>query len=545
MPERFIPFTNFRPGSPEHGTGLMRADNAFPVLGAWRPMHEPDLGATLAGQGPILGGYCHTYPTGIGSGGYSGDAVTEFWGTRTNLFTQSGGFTSISRGGGYGAGALVPSEWNFASFGNDIWAANGVDALQRRTNNAGNFANGVTSTTFVPVPRFVATVRESLVVGFLNQAGRFADEIAISDVGDATYFDPADANRPASTASNQRVRSRPGQLTGLVGGQYGRIFKARSLHSLIFTGASDHPYEVDEISSTTGTPCGKSIVECSDGFLRFWGGDGFYRQAGTAPPEKISPASLNNLLIEAEMDFYDHAVTRLLPGTMHTEGLRFVGAQSLPSGVVFWLYQSIGVSDEKMTRIVAHDPTSGEWGLINLEGAAGAGYIAQTNGLSYIMSRPINTSQATSLLWDLVGAWTDGTDAKYVRFDLNTAIQATFATQRFSLSEEGEISTSSPRITGILPVASRQQTTGSPHYGLRTLPEGVVIRVIGANDPHFVAIENPPGTQISPRSEVFTRDSDFGWWTGAIQARWFIAEMVYPAGATTERGFVGAYVRWE
>jgi hypothetical protein len=525
---------------------LLRAENVIPALGTWRPMSQmDDAGGTLASSLPLHGGYCHVYPGGIGTGAYTGDAVTEFWGSYLNLFTYAAGaFTSVSRGGGYAAGALVPAEWNFTSFGNDIWAANGVDVMQRRTNNAGNFANGVTS-AFVPVARHLATVREFLVAGFLNQANRFADEIAISDVGDATYFSPADAARPNSAASSQRVRSRPGQITGLVGGPFGRIFKRRSMHSLIFTGAPDFPFNVDEISGAVGTPCGKSVVDCADGFIRFWGGDGFYRQAGTAPPEKISPASLNNLLLEANMDLvYKYAMERVAPVVMYHEGLRIQGAESRQSGIVFWLYLSTGATLGAMTRMVVHDPVAGEWGVINLEGAAGAGFVAGTSGLSCIMSLPVNNTNSFGLTWDLLGASTDLVDATRVVFDQVTPMQATFATQRFALSGEGELSTASPRVTGFMPVLARDAQSASPDYALRALPAGLTVRIIGANDPHFVPISEA-GFQVSPRSELFTRDTDYGWFTGALQARWFIAEMVYPAGGFNERGFVGAYVRWE
>lgn len=546
MPEKFIPFTGYAPGNPEHGTGLLRAENVIPAMGAWRPMPQISSGGTVLSSGPLLGGYCHAYPSGLGTGTYAGDAITEFWGSKLNLYAYAAGaFTSVSRGGGYSAGALVPSEWNFASFGNDIWAANGVDVAQRRTNNAGAFANGVTS-AFVPVPRFLTTVREFLVMGFLNQAGRFADEIAISDVGDATYFSPKDATRPSSTASSQRVRSRPGQLTGLVGGQFGRIFKRRSIHSLVFTGEQNFPFAVDEISPSVGSPCGKSIVECADGFIRFWGGDAFYRQIGTAPPEKISPPTLNNLLIEANMDqVWKYAMTRTAPVTMYDEGLRISGAEGRQSGIVFWLYLTAGASGTVLSRMIAHDPTSGEWGTINLEGAAGAGFIAAQTGLSCIISAPVNTTDSFGLTWDILGASSDIVDATRVTFDQLSPMQATFATQRFSLSGEGELSTATPRITGFLPVMAREATSGSPDYNLRALPEGVTVRIVAANDPHFVDTNDPLGAQVSPRNELFTRDADFGWFTGSIAGRWFIAEMVYPAGGVNERGFLGAYVRWE
>lgn len=547
MPEKFIPFTGFSPGSPEHGTGLLRAENVIPALGAWRPMSQKIDGGALVGSGAILGGYCHTYPTGAGTGTYVGDAQTEFWGTRTNLYTYAAGaFTSVSRGGGYGAGALVPSEWNLCSFGNDIWAANGVDVMQRRTNNAGNFADGVTG-SFIPVARHLTTVGEFLVAGFLNQASYFADQVVWSDVGDATYFTQADATRPASLAGQQRIRSRRGQITGLVGGEFGRIFKRRSLHSMILSGDGNAPFNFNEISGTTGTPCGKSVVECADGYLRFWGGDGFYKQAGISPPERISPPSVNNLLIEANMDtIWNYSMTRATSTTMYIEGLRIVGAESQQSGIVFWLYQTRAIAtDLLMTRMIVHDTTSGEWGVINLEGDAGASYLSDLTGVSCIISAPINSGQSQSLTWDILGAATNGADVTHIAFNQVTPMQATFATQRFALAAEGSLSTTSPRITGFMPVMAREALSSSPDYNLRPLPSGVTVRVIAANDPHFTDVVDEAGTQVSPRSELLTRDTDFGWFTGAAQGRWFIVEMVYPAGGVNERGFTGGYVRWE
>lgn len=289
MPTVFIPFDKWSPGGSYIGEGWQTVTNLYPAFNAWRPWrHFAEVGAGVAG-GPVTGRHAHVWASGVGSASYVGDQPTIFAGTTTKLFTvdpSTGAFTDISRAAAYTAD---PGGWRFYSVGNDIWAVNWVDVPQRRTNNAGNFADGVTS-TFVPRARFGVTIREHAVLGNLSNAGRFQDELAWSDADNAVNFDPA-IGTSTSLASSKRLTAIPGQLTGLVGGQYGFAFKRRAIFYLEYTGTSQ-VLRPEVLSAVVGTAYPSSIIRGRQG-LYFRGPDGFYVIQGLAEPVKISDAGID------------------------------------------------------------------------------------------------------------------------------------------------------------------------------------------------------------------------------------------------------------
>lgn len=536
MPEQFIPFTGFRPGASEHGNGLLRAENALPLWESWRSLPAYTVGGTALSTTPILGSYVHIYPSGMDTALYVGDAQTEFHGFKASLRTYAGTtFTDISRGGGYAAGAAIPAGWHFASFGGDVWAANWYDPIQRRTNNAGNFANGAAS-TFSPVARDLIVVREFLVAISLNQAGRYVDEFAWSDINDATWWDTlTTAVRPESLAGSKIVRSRPGQLLRGVGGEYGRLFKRRSIFALQFTGGSD-VFRLDEISGSVGLYWPGSLVECRDGSVRFWGGDAFYKQEGFGAPERISPESLNSMLLDYELDtVWNYAMDRAWPTSAWHEDLYMQSWQSQFTDLVFWAYRSkVGVNPGRMERILVHDPVSGEWDILKLGTSA-------SEGLSTLAGSPVNTGGGTGLLADVIWTYFDGANVARNRFDGASSMSATFATQRFQVTEGG----GPGRITGILPVFSTPPVTGHPDYRLTALPAGTQIHLIIANDPSFVRQVDADGAQVSPRyeSHLITEADDWGWVAYGLEGTWGVVVVEWPAGATNFRGFPGVRVR--
>lgn len=301
----------------------------------------------------MIGSYSHPWATGQGTAAYTPDAQTKFCGSKTKLYTvnpSTGAFTDISRGGGYAA-AGTPALWRFASVGNDVWACNWLDVPQRRTNNAGNFANGITS-TFVPIPRFMATIREHLVVANLNQAGRFQDELAWSDADNALNFDPP-TGTSLSIAGAKRLVSLPGQITGLVGGQYGLAFKRRGIYYLEYTGTTQ-VLRPEILSDTIGTSHPSSIIRTRHGIF-FRGSDGFYQISGLSAPVKISPPGVDSFLLRTNFSIEPTALT---PWEEDTQMEAFA-----PAGEprVSWGYRdnAVGIGLE---QVIHYNPVTQTWG---------------------------------------------------------------------------------------------------------------------------------------------------------------------------------------
>lgn len=362
MPPVWIPFDGWSPGGGFFGDGWELTTNLYPSEETWRPWRKFVPAAGSVAFTPITGAYAHTWSSGIGTASFLPDDATIFAGSNTRLFTvapATGVFTDVSRAAFYAA-AGTPGGWRFASVGNDIWATNWLDAMQRRVNNAGVFTNGVVS-TFAPIPRFLATVREHLVVANLANGGRFQDELAWSDADDATNFDPPAATS-TSLAASKRLTSIPGQITGLIGGQYGLAFKSRAIYYLEYTGTSQ-VFRPDVLSPHIGTVFPASIINCQYG-LFFLGNDGFYRIKGLAEPEKISPPGLSQRMREAGVS------AARLPFTATEawrQDLQIVGFRAPGRPLIGWLYTQSQGFFAGNDKILLHNPESGAWSEMTID----------------------------------------------------------------------------------------------------------------------------------------------------------------------------------
>lgn len=532
MPIQFIPFTSFMPAGSAFGSGLAKAQNVIPAFGTYYSFPGP-FGDTIVADGPVTGMYAHIYPSGAGTGSYTGDALTTFMGVKSKIYT--GAWTDISRGGGYAVAAgAEPAGWRFASDGNDVWAANGYDILQRRTNNAGNFADGPTS-TFTPKARFIAKVRQFMVVADLsgNGAGYGADEIAWSDIDDSTWWDDTTGTRKDSLAGRQPVRSRPGQITGFVGGEYGTIFKRNSIHALQLTGADD-VWRLDEIDRAVGCTHPGSVIAGRAGNF-FYGGDGFYLQAGLSPAQKISPPSIDEMMVAS----YFHATRALVwnggAQTMAQEDLAMVGFESRRLGVVGWLYSTMENNGETKKRGLLYNPQTQEWAEIVL-----ASGIAWLIGLSHTMD--------DSLSQDLlrVRAIEYGGGISTQRSFVDYPLAASLCTKRMPLAFDQMDRPRDVTVKGVLPVYTYPETLGSASV-LTPYRQDVSVTVRGSNDQTFALQVDSDGTTVSPRSDIYsglTENDDWGWLPHNVAGRFFDFQIDIPSSAfwTT---LDGIYVLYE
>lgn len=540
MPVTFIPLDQFMPAGSAFGEGLAEAKNVIPAFGSMYPLRAPTAGQTVTGtEGPITGAYAHLFPSGGGSTSYLGDAITLFSGTRRRLYNAATG-ADLSRGGLYAVVATdEPAGWRFASFGNDIWACNGFDIFQRRTNNAGAFANGPAS-TFVPRPRYCVVVRDFMVVADLsaNGGGFTADQFTWSDANDATWYDDRTGTRATSLSggpNGKRIRSRPGQITGLVGGEYGLLFKRNSIHGLQLVGGAD-VWRLDEVDRSVGCVLPGSLIVGRQ-FNYFFGGSGFYRQSGLSPAEKISPAWIDEMIVDTYYQT-DRSIIANPVSTMADEDLTCVGFMSFRTGAIGWLYTSATHSPSQKFALIFHDPQSGSWTYADDN--------THTGGFSYILGLPFNYDTAASkdLLRCVAFTWT-GTDNIHEIFTGDT-LAATLKTKRRAMSLTQEGAPQTVAIKGVAPFVTAPKTLGtSDPIALPAL--NVTIKVTLSNNQFFSPQLDADGTTISPRSETISvgaNANDWGWLPYSGQGRLFDIEMTLPAALDWTR-VDGVWVHWE
>lgn len=542
MPVVFLDFgTNFAPGGSRYGGNLERAANVLPAEGGFHPFFAQEFFESGAGPtAAVTGAHQHLYPTGAGTASYSGDALTTFAGTKTALYSL-GFWTNLSRAGGYAVPAgAEPAGWRMTSYGNDTWAANGFDILQRRANNAGLFADGPTS-TFVPRPRFLAVVREALFAAdFSANAGGFADEIAGSDFNDATWWDDRTGTRPASLAFRKAIRSRRGQITGLLGGEHGRIFKRNSIHGLQFTGGSDI-WRIDEISPGVGCSYPGSLVEGPDGMAYFYWGKRFWRQAGFSPPEPISTRALEDYMADT-LYFPQRSMVHHTPTTMAKEDAVLRGFALGRQSVVGWTFANTlidGTTDGwfQHDRGLIYSPDTGAWTEID----------SQLN-ISLIASQPeVLRATFSRTLDGAVGFHWDGTRTTLFQFIGPASIPATLTLLRQPILLAGETTPRNIKIKGYLPLFTRPDSDTFATPFPAPSPCDISVAITSGNEPLFRAELDADGATVSPVTEGplarATYENDWGWITSIAEGRWFDFTVTLPSGGW--RHFAGLFIDYE
>jgi hypothetical protein len=515
----FIGFDGWAPSGSYFGEGWNTVMNAYPAYGDWRPWRQfIPFAATKITGGPVNGSFAHLWNSGAGTGSYLPDAQTLFAGTPTSLYTvnpTTGAFTAVPRGAAYTAS---PAGWRYASVGNDIWAANWVDNLQLRAGNTGAFADGVTS-AFKPKARFLATVREHLVAGNLSNAGRFPDELAWSDADAATNFDPpAAGSTSTSIAGSKRLVSIPGQLTGLVGGQYLLLFKRNAIYYGEYVG-SPQTFNFDVLSPNIGTAFPSSIINSRYGIF-FFGPDGFYRIEGLSAPQKISTPGIDRYFLALNL-------TVGSPYVAWEEDTQLEGFQLPHLPLIGWQFR-FDIADAPNRQAIFYNPVTQAWSVSEV-----ASQVEFSAGPTSLVTRPY----AAEGLYPTLGAfWWDGTYSSYAplsgssddvlapTFELNFRPVNADSQSRQKIGNEKGQST----LLGVLPVFSKTVAAGD------ALTESVTAESF--RDPH--------GAVTSTETSGYTlRDVMSGFYPFRIAGRFF--RVTINCSSEDFASFAGCFVHTE
>lgn len=452
---------------------------------------------------------------------YKGDVPTILCGSKTNLYeVTSAGFTSRSKVGGYGTGAK-PGAWRFCSFGNDPIATNRADPVQYRAGNAGAFADLITTPSPAPKARFCCIGRNHLFLGDINLTGHFSDEIWYS------YFDNARdlSNVPQGQGNNFRIVSRPGQLMGLVGGDFVTAFKRNSMHLIGWQGGSI-PWRLDDISAAVGTPYPSSVVQTPYGIF-FFDGATFRRYNGGTGEEAVADVGTGILSqFLTDVAFSSAAIAQIEPGDISVEDQILMGHWDPFARVVIWHYQSIGEDPYEHIRGIAYNPQEDRWGAIY-----------DPNLLAAVMAcKPNVTNSDTFLLKGSIGFDWNGTTTSWFRFDGADTYEGLFNSKRQALGIEGveepEKAPQAARLKGLLPIFS--------HVPVGSSPPNLTVTVTVANDPWFSSGVQTKTTDVS-KAAIST-----GIMPCDVTGTWFLFSVTIPElTAQAARAFRGLYAFWD
>lgn len=447
---------------------------------------------------------------------YRGDVATRFAGTESSLEEVTTlGFTNRS-GITYGAGDR-PAGWNFCSIGPHVVATNRANEVQVRLNNSGNFQDCITSSaSYKPKARFCAPFRNQLLLADINLSGHDPDEFWLSDTNNIRSFDTT----APSAALYQPVRSCPGQLTGVVGGDFAVLFKRRSVHGVDHVGGATG-VRIRDISSSIGAPLGRSIVS-AEGMIYFWDGGSFRRTNGYDPPETIGSPILSRYMVDAA--FSDAAIAPIEPASILEEDSIISSWYDPVTRLIWWAYRaaddSAGINMWRKRRCVIYSPSEDRWSTALLpEQVLCVGVSEPT-----LAATDLQLARGSSLFTF------DGTDTSWARFTSLDTLEMTLRTKRQSIALDEAERPMAVRITEVLPVLTTKPSSSAvPNF---------TVTVRATEDVYF---------RENVQTQTYTRDkaNEAGWFPHSISGAWFEFEIVMPSLPGAVVAVQGIYVRWE
>jgi hypothetical protein len=222
----------WKPDQPPHLTdGLVTAEGVFPIASGGGISYAPVPQFAAASNG-TLAGPC------LGAAAYrAGGVVHLFAGTATDLYTYStAGYASVKA-------SLTSSAavgYRFCVYNNLMLITNGVEDVQQFDPASPSATTDLDASC--PTLRFMAVVRGFVVGGYADD-----DPLAVawSDNGDPTEW------TPGTGEAGLYILPSGGDVTGIVGGEYGLVFQESRIVRMTYT-ADDAIWQFDEIAADIG-----------------------------------------------------------------------------------------------------------------------------------------------------------------------------------------------------------------------------------------------------------------------------------------------------
>jgi hypothetical protein len=305
-----VPFGEWLPDIPDHlNKGATTATNVFPAAVSYKPFKASQQ------KSNALDSQCF--------GGFStkdnSANVYTFAGTKSKLYKLSGEtFSDVSQASTtYNAGA--DNFWSFSNFGTTVVASNGEDSPQK-------FVVG-TSSAFAdlggspPVFTFSAVIRDFLVVGRIKTVKNRVQWSGINDVETWTS---------GTKQSDYQDLADGGEITGIVGGEYGYIFQENQITRMDYVGGTT-VFRFSVVSKNRGSIFAKAIAHVGKRVF-FYSQDGFFEIDGenvkAIGQHKVNDYFKDNLSagyqqnIIAATDPLNHLAVWSYPSTDATTGVQ-------------------------------------------------------------------------------------------------------------------------------------------------------------------------------------------------------------------------------
>jgi len=336
-----IEFAEWLPDLPElNNPGATEAKNVRPYVRGYLPLNR------LVTDTDAIDSVC--------KGGIAvranDDTTFNIVGDASKLYSLSGGVhTNISQTSTTYSATTVG--WSFTKWGNGVIAVNGNDTPQ--------FIDIGTATPEAvdlggspPPAEFVAVVREFV---FLGSTGAIGTEDKVRNRVRWSAIDNRDSWTPglATQADFQDLQGSSenggGEITGLVGGEYGIVFQERSIWKVSYEGPPT-VFRFDEVLPNIGCAAKRSVVQHGD-YVWFFATDGFYEIRNG---EQFTPIGQNKV----DQWFRDNVSSAELD--------RMTGAYDVINKNVFWCFPSTNSTGGNPDTLIIYDWVNKRWSYANV-----------------------------------------------------------------------------------------------------------------------------------------------------------------------------------
>ncbi len=276
MPTQRIAFKEWLPDQPSILDSVSEANNVIPTAVGYGPFKSP-----------------------VNYSGAASEALNNVFAAKVDndVFIFAGGATKLfkvdntdlslvdeSKAGGY----TGTNRWQFLQFGNLALASNGSENIQSFDVNSSTAFASLSSDA--PIAKYITVVRDFVVAANIG-AGTSPNMVRWSGINDATTW-----TTTATSQSDFQLLPDGGDVTGLVGGEFGIVFLEKAIVRMSYIG-SPLIFQFDTISRNVGCIEGNSIAQYA-GTAYFLSDDGFYATNGQTftgiGSEKVDRYFFNN-----------------------------------------------------------------------------------------------------------------------------------------------------------------------------------------------------------------------------------------------------------
>jgi hypothetical protein len=256
MPTQRITFKDWLPDQPSVLEAVSEANNVIPLAVGYGPFRSAVNYSQAASEN-----LTNAFATKVDND------VTVFAGSLTKLYKLDSSNLSLNDVSKTIPGTYTGTyRWQFLQFGNYALAANGSDKIQYYDVNSSTYFADLAAAA--PIAKYITAVRD-FVVGANISGGTYPTRVQWSDIND-----PTDWTSGAGSQADYQDIPDGGDITGIVGGEFGIVFLEKSIVRMSYIG-SPLFFQFDTISRNIGCIEGGSIAQYG-GIAYFLSDDGFY-----------------------------------------------------------------------------------------------------------------------------------------------------------------------------------------------------------------------------------------------------------------------------